>query len=46
MNMVGYKGIGVSGWLTIAVIYALKVWAEIEEQLNHLVEAEEFLFSS
>jgi cellobionic acid phosphorylase len=27
MNMVGYKGKGVSGWLTIATAYALRVWA-------------------
>ncbi|WP_151733694.1 GH36-type glycosyl hydrolase domain-containing protein [Paenibacillus tengchongensis] len=29
MNMVGYKGKGVSGWLTIATAYAFKVWADI-----------------
>ncbi len=29
MNMVGYKGKGVSGWLTIATAYCLKVWAKI-----------------
>jgi len=28
MNMVGYKGKGVSGWLTLATAYALKLWAE------------------
>ena len=27
MNMVGPKGIGVSGWLTIATAHALKIWA-------------------
>ncbi len=27
MNMVGYKGRGVSGWLTVAGAYALKLWA-------------------
>jgi cellobionic acid phosphorylase len=42
MNMVGYKGIGVSGWLTIAVTYALKVWAEIVEQTNQMSLANEF----
>ncbi|MEK5478556.1 amylo-alpha-1,6-glucosidase [Paenibacillus sp. FSL R5-0407] len=31
MNMVGYKGKGVSGWLTIATAYAFKVWADICE---------------
>ncbi|KAF2272730.1 Six-hairpin glycosidase [Westerdykella ornata] len=32
MNMVGVRGIGVSGWLTVATAYALKVWANIAEQ--------------
>ncbi|HEX8603818.1 MAG TPA: NdvB protein, partial [Pseudoduganella sp.] len=27
MNMVGYKGRGVSGWLTVAAAYALNLWA-------------------
>ncbi|KAL2016600.1 hypothetical protein VTK56DRAFT_3257 [Thermocarpiscus australiensis] len=31
MNMVGYKGKGVSGWLTLATAYALKLWANICE---------------
>ncbi|MNB82144.1 N,N'-diacetylchitobiose phosphorylase [compost metagenome] len=31
MNMVGYKGQGVSGWLTIATAYACMVWADICE---------------
>jgi cellobionic acid phosphorylase len=29
MNMVGYKGRGVSGWLTVAAAYALGLWAGI-----------------
>jgi len=29
MNMVGYKGRGVSGWLTLATAYALNLWATI-----------------
>lgn len=29
MNMVGYKGKGVSGWLTVATAYALRLWAGI-----------------
>ncbi|MDC7675656.1 GH36-type glycosyl hydrolase domain-containing protein [Asticcacaulis machinosus] len=29
MNMVGYKGKGVSGWLTLASGYALRLWAQI-----------------
>ncbi|MES2205488.1 MAG: NdvB protein [Pseudomonadota bacterium] len=31
MNMVGYKGHGVSGWLTVATAYALNLWADICE---------------
>jgi len=42
MNMVGYKGKGVSGWLSIAVIYALKEWADICEQINQTKSAQEF----
>ena len=43
MNMVGYKGFGISGWLSIAVIYALKVWVGISKQLNHSELTSEFL---
>ncbi|KAF2018073.1 glycoside hydrolase family 94 protein [Aaosphaeria arxii CBS 175.79] len=32
MNMVGPRGIGVSGWLTVATGYALKLWANVCEQ--------------
>lgn len=32
MNMVGYKGKGVSGWLSVATAYALKLWADVCEQ--------------
>lgn len=32
MNMVGYKGKGVSGWLTMASSYAFLVWADICER--------------
>ncbi|KAI1823504.1 glycoside hydrolase family 94 protein [Xylaria intraflava] len=32
MNMVGYKGKGVSGWLTVATGFACKLWADICEQ--------------
>ncbi|KAF2662158.1 glycoside hydrolase family 94 protein [Lophiostoma macrostomum CBS 122681] len=32
MNMVGPRGIGVSGWLTVATGYALKLWATVCEQ--------------
>ncbi len=37
MNMVGYKGKGVSGWLTMASAYAFIIWADIcgkSEQLE------------
>ncbi|KAL8407687.1 hypothetical protein RB594_006500 [Gaeumannomyces avenae] len=29
MNMVGYKGVGVSGWLTVATAFALNIWAGV-----------------
>jgi cellobionic acid phosphorylase len=29
MNMVGHKGKGVSGWLSLATAYALNIWADI-----------------
>ncbi|KAH8197638.1 hypothetical protein TruAng_008182 [Truncatella angustata] len=32
MNMAGWKGKGVSGWLTVATAYALNLWAGICEQ--------------
>ncbi|KAF2266731.1 Six-hairpin glycosidase [Lojkania enalia] len=32
MNMVGPKGKGVSGWLTVATAYALNLWAAICDQ--------------
>ncbi|KAK4225236.1 Cellobionic acid phosphorylase [Podospora fimiseda] len=31
MNMVGYKGKGVSGWLTLGTAYALNIWADVCE---------------
>lgn len=34
LNMVGHKGKGVSGWLTIATVHALKVWADIATNLG------------
>lgn len=42
MNMVGYKGKGVSGWLTIATAYAFKVWAEICEHSGRADQAGEY----
>ena len=42
MNMVGYKGKGVSGWLTLATAYAANLWAEICEQAKRPDQAERF----
>lgn len=42
MNMVGYKGKGVSGWLTVATAYALKVWADICATVGDAHLAQEF----
>lgn len=42
MNMVGYKGKGVSGWLTLATAYASKLWADILEQERETDLAFEF----
>jgi cellobionic acid phosphorylase len=40
MNMVGYQGKGVSGWLSLATAYALNLWAGIcaEEKASQLAE--------
>jgi len=43
MNMVGYKGKGVSTWLTLAAAYACKTWAEI--CLTHAREEQHLQFS-
>jgi cellobionic acid phosphorylase len=42
MNMVGYKGKGVSGWLTIATAYAFQVWADICERNGQAEVAAEY----
>jgi cellobionic acid phosphorylase len=42
MNMVGYKGRGVSGWLTVAAAYALNLWAEVCEQQDRQERALHF----
>ncbi|KAF2127369.1 glycoside hydrolase family 94 protein [Dothidotthia symphoricarpi CBS 119687] len=34
MNMVGPKGVGVSGWLTVATAYAVNLWAAVCEQAD------------
>jgi len=42
MNMVGYKGKGVSGWLSVATAYALHLWADICEQQTQSNAAQKF----
>lgn len=42
MNMVGYKGIGVSGWLSVATAYALNLWCKVCASQNELALAETF----
>lgn len=32
LNMVGHKGKGVSGWLTIATVHALTIWAKLSSE--------------
>lgn len=43
MNMVGYKGKGVSGWLTIATAYAFLLWADICKAADQPATADEYL---
>ncbi|MEO6103607.1 MAG: NdvB protein, partial [Pseudoxanthomonas sp.] len=40
MNMVGYQGRGVSGWLTLATAHALRLWADIRGS-GHATATEE-----
>lgn len=42
MNMVGYKGKGVSGWLTLATAYASNLWADALSELNLTQQANTF----
>ncbi|GGY62015.1 cellobionic acid phosphorylase [Cellvibrio zantedeschiae] len=42
MNMVGYKGKGVSGWLSVATAYALNLWADICEHESQAEFAKKF----
>jgi len=42
MNMVGYKGHGVSGWLTVATAYALNLWAAMAERHGQTDAARRF----
>ena len=43
MNMVGPKGKGVSGWLTIATAHALKVWSNILAQAGRKTASEKIM---
>lgn len=42
MNMVGYKGKGVSAWLTLATAYASNSWADVLERLDKSDKAAQF----
>ncbi|GFN32251.1 GH36-type glycosyl hydrolase domain-containing protein [Paenibacillus xylaniclasticus] len=42
MNMVGVRGKGVSGWLTIARAYAFNIWADICESSGRLEASQAF----
>ncbi|MEP6907256.1 MAG: NdvB protein [Pseudoxanthomonas sp.] len=42
MNMVGYKGRGVSAWLTLATAHALQLWADIRGRGDAAATAEPF----
>ena len=43
MNMVGYKGKGVSGWLSVATAYALNLWADVCAKTSHADLQQEFI---
>jgi cellobionic acid phosphorylase len=43
MNMVGYKGKGVSGWLSVATAYALNLWADVCAKTFHKDLQQEFI---
>ena len=42
MNMVGWKGRGVSGWLSLASAWALKLWSQVCTQRGESALAAEF----
>jgi cellobionic acid phosphorylase len=42
MNMVGPKGVGVSGWLTVATAYAVNVWADVCEAAGKTIVASNY----
>lgn len=46
MNMVGYKGKGVSGWLTMATSYAFMIWAGICEKSERPDISKKFLMEA
>jgi cellobionic acid phosphorylase len=33
MNMVGHRGLGVSGWLSVATVHALRCWADVSAEI-------------
>ena len=39
MNMAGHLGRGVSGWLSIALVHALRVWAQVCDEAADLLDA-------
>jgi cellobionic acid phosphorylase len=43
MNMVGHKGRGVSGWLSIATVYALRCWSGVCKEVAQNQLASEML---
>jgi cellobionic acid phosphorylase len=43
MNMVGYKGKGVSGWLSVATAYALNLWADVCAKATRADLQQEFI---
>ncbi len=49
MNMVGYKGKGVSSWLSLATAYALNTWCDLCEQYGikaTLAKIDEYRFAA
>jgi cellobionic acid phosphorylase len=46
MNMVGHKGTGVSAWLSIATVYALKCWSGVCKEMGQDSLAEEMMASA
>jgi cellobionic acid phosphorylase len=42
LNMAGYKGKGVSGWLTIATAFAANIWANVCEQVGSTDAAKKY----